>query len=187
MTTHIQRNTQIYVAALSGAAIAMCVGLVAAGYDLGGDPWTVLALVVVNAIAERSGVWITRSAQMSIALLPTLFAAVLFGPLAAGLVYASSMLGDPEVLSRSDPDARPAPQARELCELSVPDGAAAGLIAQSLLGHTSSEFGGLLVATLAAARRRGSYRRLLCGHRRSHPHEHERACEACSRPSARCC
>ena len=50
----------------------MCVGLVAAGYDLGGDPWTIVALIVVNAIAERSGVWITRTTQMSIALLPTL-------------------------------------------------------------------------------------------------------------------
>ena len=51
---------------------------------------------LVNAVAERSGVWITRTTQMSIALLPTLFAAVLFGPLAAGLVNASSMLGDPD-------------------------------------------------------------------------------------------
>ena len=33
-------------------------------------------------VAERSGVWVTRTTQLSIALLPTLFAAVLFGPLA---------------------------------------------------------------------------------------------------------
>ena len=31
------------------------------------------------------------------------------------------------------------------------EGAAAGMVAQSLLGHTTSEFGGLLVATFAAA------------------------------------
>ena len=151
MTTHIQRNTQIYVAALSGAAVVMCVGLALAGYNLGGDPWTLVALVVVNAIAERSGVWITRSAQMSIALLPTLFAAVLFGPLAAGLVHASSMLGDPEVLSTSDPTRAPRLKLASYASSRFLTGAAAGLIAQSLLGHTSSEFGGLLIATLAAA------------------------------------
>ena len=44
---------------------------------------------------------------MSIALLPTLFAAVLFGPLAAGLVNAASMLGDPELFAPRDPDRAP--------------------------------------------------------------------------------
>ena len=151
MTTDIQRNTQIYVIALSGAAIAMCVGLVAAGYDLGTDPWTVAALIVVSAIAERSGVWLTRSAQVSIALLPTLFAAVLFGPLAAGIVCAASMLGDAEVLSRSDPLRAPRLKLASYASSRFVEGAAAGIVAQSLLGHTTSEFGGLLVATFAAA------------------------------------
>ena len=151
MTTHIQRNTQIYVAALSGAAIAMCVALFAAGYDLGTDLWTVAALVVVNAIAERSGVYISRTAQMSIALLPTLFAAVLFGPLAAGLVCASSMLGDPEILSRPDPARAPRLKLVSYASSRFIVGAAAGLVAESVLGHTSEEFGGLLVAAFAAA------------------------------------
>jgi putative nucleotidyltransferase with HDIG domain len=129
----------------------MCVGLAAAGYDLGGDPWTLIALVVVNAIAERSGVWITRTTQMSIALLPTLFAAVLFGPLAAGLVNASSMLGDPEVLSRSDPKRAPRLKLASYASSRFLTGAAAGLVAQRLLGLTSSQFGGLMIATLGAA------------------------------------
>jgi hypothetical protein len=151
LTTDIQRNTQIYVIALSGAAAAMCVGLIAVGYDLGPDPWTVVALVVVSAIAERSGVWLTRSAQVSIALLPTLFAAVLFGPLAAGIVCAASMLGDAEILSRSDPMRAPRLKLASYASSRFVEGAAAGMVAQSLLGHTTSEFGGLLVATFAAA------------------------------------
>ena len=132
-------------------AAVLCVALVLAGYDLGGDPWTILALVLVNAVAERSGVWITRTTQMSIALLPTLFAAVLFGPLAAGLVNAASMLGDPELFARSDPDRAPRLKWASYTSSRFITGAVAGLIAQRLVDVTSSQFGGLLVATLVAA------------------------------------
>ncbi len=136
---------------LSIAAIVFGVGLLLAGYNLGDDPWTIVALVVMNAAAERNGVWITRTTQMSIALLPTLFAAVLFGPLAAGLVNASSMLGDPDLLSRSDPDRAPRLKLASYASSRFITGAVAGLIAQRLIGVTPSQFGGLLVATLAAA------------------------------------
>ena len=151
MTTEIQRRTQLYVMGLSIAALALCVGLLLAGYDLGGDPWTIVALIVVNAAAERSSVWLTRTTQMSIALLPTLFAAVLFGPLAAGLVNASSMLGDPELFTSSDPDRAPRLKLASYASARFITGAVAGLIAQNLIGVTRSQFGGLLIATLAAA------------------------------------
>ena len=151
MKAGFERRTQLYVMALTVSAVVLCAGLLLAGYDLGGDPWTIVALVVVNAAAERSGVWITRTTQMSIALLPTLFAAVLFGPLAAGLINASSMLGDPEIFSRSDPDRAPRLKLASYASSRFITGAAAGLIAQDLVGVTSSQFGGLLVATLAAA------------------------------------
>jgi len=151
VTAQIQRNTQIYVVGLSSAAIASCAALVALGYDLGTDVWTIAALVVFNAIAERSGVYIGRTAQISIALLPTLFAAVLFGPLAAGLVCASSMLGDPELLARPDPARAPRLKLASYASSRFIVGASAGLVAQSVLGHTSTEFAGLLVAAFAAA------------------------------------
>ena len=151
MISAIQRQTQLYALGLSLAAAALCVGLLLTGYTLGGDPWTILALIVVNAVAERSGVWITRTTQMSIALLPTLFAAVLFGPLAAGIVNASSMLGDPELLSRSDPDRAPRLKLASYASSRFITGAAAGFIAQGLLGFTSSDLGGLMIATLGAA------------------------------------
>ena len=151
MTSEIQRRTQVYVLALSGCAMALCLGLVAAGYDLGPEPWVVLALMAVNAMAERSGVWITRTTEMSIALLPTLFAAVLFGPLAAGLVNASSILGDPEAFSRRNPDRAPRLKLASYGSSRFITGVLAGLVAQGLLGHTSSEFGGLVIATLGAA------------------------------------
>jgi len=86
LTSDTQRQTEYYVAAVGVSAVAVCAALLVAGYSLQDGLWTVLILIVVNAIAERGGVWITGTTQLSIALLPTLFAAVLFGPLAAGLV-----------------------------------------------------------------------------------------------------
>ncbi len=151
MTTAIQRRTQRYVMAQSIAAIVLCIGLILAGYTLGGDPWMIVALVVVNAVGERGSVWITRTTQLSISLLPTLFAAVLFGPLAAGLVNAASMLGDPELLADSDPDRAPRLKLASYGSSRFIIGVAAGLVAQGFIGVTSSQFGGLLIATFAAA------------------------------------
>ena len=79
--------------------------LVAAGYTLEA-PITVCALAAAAALAERISVrfavaqrGLTRTEEQSIALLPMLFAAVLFGPLAAAAIGAVSMLGDPELTS----------------------------------------------------------------------------------------
>ncbi len=133
------------------ASIAVFVWLLLDGYTLGGAPWTIAALIVVNAVAERSGVWITRTTQLSIALLPTLFAAVLFGPLAAGLINAASMLGDPELLARSDPDRAPRLKMASYASSRFITGAAAGLVAQRFTDISSDAFATLLIATLAAA------------------------------------
>jgi len=151
LTSDIQRQTQIYVTALSATAVALGAGLILAGYTLEGGLWTVVALVVVNAVAERSGVLISRTTEMSIALLPTLFAAVLFGPLAAGIVNASSMLGDREVLLRSTPESAPRLKLASYASSRFITGAVAGLMAQRLLGILSSDLGALMVATLGAA------------------------------------
>jgi hypothetical protein len=132
------------------AALVVAVVLIAFGYDLG-NPWTVLALAVVNALAERGGVWITRTTQMSIALLPTLFAAVLFGPLAGGVVNAASMLGDSELFAPRDAERAPRLKLATYTSTRFIIGAAAGLVAQAILGSTSSDFGGYLIATLVAA------------------------------------
>lgn len=151
MTSRTQRNTRIYVLGLAVCAVALGVGLIVAGYTLEGGLWTVLALMIVNAVAERSGVLISRTTEMSIALLPTLFAAVLFGPLAAGLVNASSMLGDRDVLLRSTPESAPRLKLASYASSRFITGAVAGLIAQSLLGVSSSDVGALMIATLGAA------------------------------------
>src|SRR5436189_4694308 len=56
-----------------------------------GDPWAVAALCVIAAVSERGLVRLTSTTSQSISILPTLFAAVLFGPLAAMLVGAASL------------------------------------------------------------------------------------------------
>jgi putative nucleotidyltransferase with HDIG domain len=140
----------VYVSGLATAAAVTCLALVVSGYGLV-NPWTVLVLVVVNAVAERGSVRITRTTSMSIALLPTLFAAVLFGPLAAGLVNAASMLGDPELFAPGDPDRAPRLKWASYTGSRFLTGAVAGFVALGLKDSPTSGFGGLLVATMVAA------------------------------------
>ena len=82
-----------YAGGLALGAIVMAAGLVAAGFGLG-TPWAVLLLALVAVIGERGQVHLTKTTVGSISVLPTLFAAVLFGPLAGMVVGAASMLGE---------------------------------------------------------------------------------------------
>lgn len=140
----------MYVCSLAALAATCGVALVLVGYGLV-QPWIILVLVLVNAVAERGSVWFTRTTQMSIALLPTLFAAVLFGPLAAAVVNAASMLGDPELFAKADPQRAPRLKWASYTSSRFLTGAAAGLVAQWLKDSPASGFGGLLMATLVAA------------------------------------
>ena len=73
----------------AGATLA----LVVMGYDI--DPlWVVSGLAVAAAFSERGSVRLSATVEESISALPMLFAAVLFGPLAALVVASASMLGD---------------------------------------------------------------------------------------------
>jgi putative nucleotidyltransferase with HDIG domain len=56
--------------------------------------WAVVALGLVAAAFERNSVRLSGTTETSIALLPVVFAAVLFGPVAAMIVGAGSMLTD---------------------------------------------------------------------------------------------
>jgi putative nucleotidyltransferase with HDIG domain len=145
-----QARTFAYVAAVSIAAICTGIALVVAGYTIEA-PATVFALAVVAAVAERSSVRLTRTTEQSISVLPTLFAAVLFGPLAAAVVGAASMLGDPELTSRRDPQRAPRLKWATYTSTRFIGGAATGLAAQATVSLVPSEFGGLIAATLVGA------------------------------------
>jgi ECF-type riboflavin transporter, S component len=82
-----------HVATLVGATGYSAITLILSGWSLGSG-WVVLALALVAAGAERSSVKLSSMLEESISLVPTLFAAVLFGPLAGMVVGAGSMLGD---------------------------------------------------------------------------------------------
>ena len=78
-----------------GALLALTVSLLALSWGKGiGNPFAVLGLAAVAAMAERGRVRLGSLTEMSISVLPTVFAAAVFGPLAAMLVAASSFLGD---------------------------------------------------------------------------------------------
>jgi CHASE3 domain sensor protein len=84
--------TFIWVASLSVGAVAAAVGLALAGYTLG-NVWVVAILAIAAALAERGRVRLNRYMEESISLIPTLFAAIVLGPLAAMVVASASMLG----------------------------------------------------------------------------------------------
>ena len=85
------------MAALGIAASVSLVVLLVTGQPVG-ELWVVAALAATSAVAEKGTVLLSRSSdkplEVSVALLPTLFAAVVFGPLAAMVVAAASMLSD---------------------------------------------------------------------------------------------
>src|SRR5881397_989755 len=108
-----------------------------------GDPWAVAALCVIAAISERGLVRLTTTTSQSISILPTLFAAVLFGPLAGMVVGAASLAG--EIFQP--------PHLKWLTYTSsrAISGALTGLAASYCLTLSGTDFLGTAVATLVGA------------------------------------
>lgn len=82
-----------YVTLVVFAAVATVTTFVLRGYSVEA-PWVVVMLALVAAVAERATVRLSSNLEESISILPTLFAAVQFGPLEAMIVAAASMLWD---------------------------------------------------------------------------------------------
>ncbi len=59
-----------------------------------GSPLAVFGLAIVAAVAERGRVQLDGKMEVSISILPTVFAAAVFGPLAGMIVSAASLIGD---------------------------------------------------------------------------------------------
>jgi putative nucleotidyltransferase with HDIG domain len=70
------------------------VALLAAGFGLHGPYWELGLLAGFALWAEQHHVRITPNAEMTVSVLPVLFAAVVFGPLDAMIVGAVGLLGD---------------------------------------------------------------------------------------------
>lgn len=131
----------VYLVALATICSALAVLTIRTGHGPG-DLWAVLILAAAAAVSERQRVTIGKDTEASISLIPILFAAVLFGPLAGMVVAAVSNLG-----------AFCAPYMKwavYTCSHSI-TGAVAGFVAAVTLAQTSSQSFGYLLATLVAA------------------------------------
>ncbi len=138
-----------YVGGLALAALAFAASLVYFGFRAG-SIWIVIGLAATNAVAERGGVHIGRTTELTIWILPALFAAVLFGPMAGGIVGAASMLGDAEIyVRRSERSPRLKFVAYASTRFIV--GAAMGLSAHLATALVPSTIGGLVTATLVGS------------------------------------
>jgi HD domain len=146
---HPQRGTVLYVTSLVIAASFTAMMLVRAGYGIE-SPATVLVLSVAAAAAERGSVRLVNGTELSVSMLPSIFAAVLFGPLAAALINGASMLGDPEIISRDSAGRAPRLKWASYTSTRFITGAVTGLAAQATIALVPSTFGGLIAATLVA-------------------------------------
>jgi len=131
VTINQRRFLTGYVSVLAAAAVALCIALVLLGYGVE-SPFIVLLLAVATAVSERWSVQLSANTGLTVYLLPTVFAAVVFGPLEAGIVGAASMLGDPEVFGRGNADRAPALKWMNYTAASFITGALAGIAAQAL-------------------------------------------------------
>lgn len=141
-------SVRIYSFGVATLAAALAAALVADGYGLGGT-WTVLGLAAVAALTERMRIRLTSTAEESISLIPTLFAALLYGPVAAMTVAAASLL--PDVVF--PPRGVPSPRLRwaTYTGFRVITGASAALVAETVAGGPHNGLGRIAAATAAAA------------------------------------
>jgi putative nucleotidyltransferase with HDIG domain len=131
----------VYALALAAATSSFVVAAVALGAQLHGPPWVIVALGVTALLAERQSVRVGPNTEMSVSVLPILFAAVVLGPLAAVIVGASALVGD-----FRPPHIR---WAVWTCQRALVGGLAG--CAAILVGGENSMFAHLLLAVAAAA------------------------------------
>jgi len=136
---------EIYVVGLALATLATAFGLAFAGMAIG-NAWIVGCLALAAAVAERGSVKLPGGVEVSISLLPTLFAAAIFGPLAAMIVAAASMLGDVRGVTE-----RPYLKWMTYSSSRALTGAATGFAALAMKELVPNALGGIAAATVAGA------------------------------------
>jgi len=140
-----QRLLAGYVTVLAAVALTTCLVLLLLDYRVE-SPFVVGLLAIATAVSERWTVRLSATSVLTVYLLPTVFAAVVFGPLAAGVIGASSMLGDP-VLRKGNADRAPFLRWVNYTAASFITGVLAGVTAQALVGES---YAAIVAATFAA-------------------------------------
>jgi putative nucleotidyltransferase with HDIG domain len=123
----------------------MCVGLVLAGYRVG-HPMATGVLAVLAVAAEREGIRLTPTVEVSAASFLCVFAAVVFGPLSAVVVGGSGLLAD---LPRRD-CAQPILRWTTWTAIRVVVAGSAGLASAAIMRATSPGFWAIFGAVAAA-------------------------------------
>jgi putative nucleotidyltransferase with HDIG domain len=88
------RALVVYGTSLMVVVLSFVGALLIGGVRLDGPLWQLAILAAVALVAERQPVRITPSFEITFAVLPMLFAAVVYGPLDAMVVGGLSLLGD---------------------------------------------------------------------------------------------
>jgi HD superfamily phosphohydrolase YqeK len=141
---------KFYAASLAVCAVGLAFVLVATGWRVD-HLWVVISLAGVSAVAEHGKVRIGPTLELSLWPLPALFGAVLFGPLVGGIVGASSMLGDREILASADRSRAPRLKFVTYASSSFIVGTAMGGAAQLAQVLVPSRIGTVIVGTFAGA------------------------------------
>jgi HD superfamily phosphohydrolase YqeK len=89
----VETRSVVYVVSLWVIAVACLATLFGIGQPIG-NPYAVALLGLVAAMAERGRIQLSSNLSVSISLVPTLFAAVLFGPLASMVVASASFAAE---------------------------------------------------------------------------------------------
>jgi putative nucleotidyltransferase with HDIG domain len=84
----------VYALSLAALACTFVAVLLAAGVRLEGPVWQLAILAAVAVVAERQPVRITPNTEITVSVLPMLFAAVVYGPLDAIVVGAVGLVAD---------------------------------------------------------------------------------------------
>jgi putative nucleotidyltransferase with HDIG domain len=142
--------TSIWVLSLAVAALAVATTLALEGYTLS-SAWVVVVLGVAAAVAERGRVRLNRYMEESISLVPTLFAAIVLGPLAAMVVAAASMVSAFPVGSLAREQGRPHLKWVNYTATRALTGALTGLAASLASGLATTHPASVVIATAVGA------------------------------------
>jgi putative nucleotidyltransferase with HDIG domain len=87
-------RVRLFAVSLAAGTLLLALGLTSAGLGLNGPLWALGLLALFALAAEQQPVRLSSSSEVTVSVIPVLFAAVAFGPLAAMLVGAVGLLGD---------------------------------------------------------------------------------------------
>jgi putative nucleotidyltransferase with HDIG domain len=139
--------TRAYVVLLVTAACCFLLFLISRGFGLG-EPFGLIAITAVALIAERGGVQLTRSIEVSTTSLPFIFAGTVFGPVSAMFVGTVAVL--PDLARRDDP--QPILRWTSWTATRAIAAGASGCVAWAIAGKVDRPgFGVILAAVLAAS------------------------------------